>query len=157
MQYFSILSIYIYMYVCMYTRMWKEVGSSLSHWQPTEPDLVLKVNWLMKVFEWSFSDSKWSYPQRDVWSQWTKEVSATPMHPNGWRRSRFSSPSSCGMGPWATRFTTIADGCLPHRKSPRQSNGGTWQMEIFEITLIYLQNSTVFPYFHLPRLPRISC
>ena len=62
MQYFSILSIYIY------TRMWKEVGSSLSHWQPTEPDLVLKVNWLMKVFEWSFSDSKWSCPQLDVWS-----------------------------------------------------------------------------------------
>ena len=148
MQYFSILSIYIYTYV---------KGSRIlpfalaAHWTRPCPqgELIDESIWMVFLrFKMKLSSTGCLIP---------KEVSATPMHPNGWRRSRFSSPSSCGMGPWATRFTTIADGCLPHRKSPRQLNGGTWQMEISEITLIYLQNSTVFPYFHLPRLPRISC
>lgn len=53
---------------------------------------------------------------------------------NGWCRSRFSS-----------------DGCLPHRKSPRQPNGGTWHMEISEITYL-----SIYPYYPYSLLPLVS-
>ena len=92
------MCIYIYVY------MLREIGSSQTHWQPTEPDLVLKVIWTWIGFQ-SAPVIVICCPQLDEYQGDVHNFKT----PNAWRRSRFSSPGSWCWALEPPGSATIAD------------------------------------------------